>query len=163
MLLKWVLWFFWQIALKINSLHKDIFANTFKKNQKRKLNNKWLHVCNSHLISISLTRNSWYDVCKSKKVYKLQLNFSLAPNCILWWFSRIISKSLWELWVELRKSLAAVYFAFENVQYGKGKSSLNSNFPHSQLRIIKRGQRPLPWLNSGLFLRSLGTLQIYWL
>ena len=53
-----------------------------------------------------------------------------------------------KLWVELRKSLAAMYFAFENVQYGKGKSSdYNSNFPHSQLCIIKRGQRPLPWLN----------------
>ena len=103
------------------------------------------------LISISLQRNSWYDVSKSKKMIqssKLIFPRHQIVNCILWWFSRIISKSLWELWVELRKSLAAVYFAFENVQYGKGKSSdYNSNFPHSQLCIIKRGQRPLPWLN----------------
>ena len=93
---------------------------------------------------------------KVKKVYKLQIKFPWhqIANCILWWFSGIISKSLWELWVKLRKSLAAIYFAFENAQYGKGKSSdYNSNFPHSQLCIIKRGQRPLPWLSSD---------RIYW-
>ena len=54
------------------------------------------------------------------------------------------------------KSLAAVYFAFENVQYGKGKSSdYNSNFPHSQLCIIKRGQRPLDHLFCNLFSRKM--------